>query len=194
MVIHWNVRPERAPAILYSCSRCSSLNAFYCSSKFRVNANKKKIDVFLIYKCSSCNNTLNVPIERRAWVKKIPNSFLHNSINNNLVLAEKISFDYKFLRAQGYQTEKQPPYELEVISTPIKITTQYIINISVSNPIKLRLDRMLCKGLRVSREEFKQLTRNNSIAVPGHQRKIHKDVVITEPLEIHISNFEDKQC
>lgn len=57
--IHWAIAPKTAPRPLISCSRCGTVKAYCSSGKFRVNANGKRIDVWLIYRCIDCDNSWN---------------------------------------------------------------------------------------------------------------------------------------
>ena len=45
---------------------------FISTRRFRVNANKNKLDVWLIYQCKKCKHTLNIPIYERVSPQKIP--------------------------------------------------------------------------------------------------------------------------
>ncbi|RVC12935.1 DUF1062 domain-containing protein, partial [Mesorhizobium sp. M7A.F.Ca.AU.001.01.1.1] len=49
--IHWAIAPQTAPRPLINCNRCGTVRAYCSSGKFRVNANGKRIDVWLIYRC-----------------------------------------------------------------------------------------------------------------------------------------------
>ncbi|TGQ24417.1 DUF1062 domain-containing protein, partial [Mesorhizobium sp. M4B.F.Ca.ET.214.01.1.1] len=60
--IHWTIAPEIAPRPLINCNRCGGVKAYRCSGKFRVNANGKRIDVWLIYRCADCDNSWNFGI------------------------------------------------------------------------------------------------------------------------------------
>ena len=63
--IHWAIAPEIAPQPLINCNRCGTVKAYRCSEKFRVNANGKRIDVWLIYRCVDCDNSWNFGIFER---------------------------------------------------------------------------------------------------------------------------------
>ena len=48
--------------IIHRCGRCGKKAIFVSTRRFRVNANKNKLDVWLIYQCKKCRHTLNIPI------------------------------------------------------------------------------------------------------------------------------------
>ncbi len=52
--VTWRVTPLQPPLVRRHCSRCAAARAFACSLKFRTNAQKKRLDVWLIYRCSAC--------------------------------------------------------------------------------------------------------------------------------------------
>ena len=60
----WRIKVLNPPHLNKQCSRCKN-HKFYCSEKFRMNAQKKNIDIWLIYRCSSCDNTFNMTILSR---------------------------------------------------------------------------------------------------------------------------------
>ena len=45
--------------IIHRCGRCGKKAVFVSTRRFRVNANKNKLDVWLIYQCKKCKHTLN---------------------------------------------------------------------------------------------------------------------------------------
>ncbi|WP_243015095.1 DUF1062 domain-containing protein, partial [Brevibacillus borstelensis] len=49
------------PAIKY-CKKCGKKTEYVCSGLFRVNAQCKYLDIWLIYKCSNCDSTWNMTI------------------------------------------------------------------------------------------------------------------------------------
>lgn len=64
--IRWAIAPAIAPRPLINCNHCGGVRPYRCSSKFRVNANGKRIDAWLIYRCAECDNSWNFTIlERR---------------------------------------------------------------------------------------------------------------------------------
>ena len=52
-------------AVICRCGRCGKKQTFVTTGKFRVNANKNKVDIWLIYQCARCRHTLNIPVYER---------------------------------------------------------------------------------------------------------------------------------
>ena len=45
----WEVRYLSLPQVLRHCKKCGQKTLFTCSEKFRVNAQQKTLDIWLIY-------------------------------------------------------------------------------------------------------------------------------------------------
>ena len=71
----WIIVPENTPEIIACCGKCGSGSRFECSNSFRINANGKELDVWLIYKCIVCNSTLNIEIFSRVKRNKVVISY-----------------------------------------------------------------------------------------------------------------------
>ena len=86
----WEIRVKNCPLLIKKCSHCDS-DRFYCSDKFRMNAQKKNIDVWLIYRCVKCDNTCNMTLLLRTK---------HDLIDKKLMpsFSIVISFYHSFLR------------------------------------------------------------------------------------------------
>lgn len=87
----WKIIPKETPAIEIICTRCNN-NRFICSNKFRINSNKKLSDVWLIYKCSYCENTWKMTIFTRRNLSHIDHDLFYRFQENNLDLV----WDYAF--------------------------------------------------------------------------------------------------
>ncbi len=61
----WRAVPLHALYVQRHCGSCREVRAFESSGRFCVNANGKKLDVWLIYGCLRCAYTGNRSIERR---------------------------------------------------------------------------------------------------------------------------------
>ncbi|WP_292189134.1 DUF1062 domain-containing protein [Mesorhizobium sp.] len=76
--MRWAIAPKTAPRPHINCNRCGGLKPYHCSGKFRVNANGKRIDAWLIYRCIDCNNSWNFGILERCNRRDIEPALLHS--------------------------------------------------------------------------------------------------------------------
>ena len=72
-----------APACMRRCSKCGRLRKFVCSGKFRVNANGKRLDVWLIYRCERCDTTWNQEIYTRVKPDRIDRGLYQAFLDND---------------------------------------------------------------------------------------------------------------
>lgn len=91
-------------AILRRCGGCGKKQAFRCSGKFRVNANGRRLDIWLIYRCEKCGHTLNVPIYERIPPEKLDAETYGRFLDNDRELALFYAEDRGFLKGLGYET------------------------------------------------------------------------------------------
>src|SRR5262245_34527822 len=61
----WTVVPVSVPTITRHCRCCGGDRAFASSGKFRVNASGRRLDVWLIYRCTRCDETWNRSVHER---------------------------------------------------------------------------------------------------------------------------------
>lgn len=87
--------------VTHKCPRCGRKTLFVNTGRFRVNANKNRLDVWLIFQCEKCRRTLNVPIYERVPVQKIPHSLYERFLDNDGKLAAAYGSDAAFLKSRG---------------------------------------------------------------------------------------------
>ena len=81
-VYMWEVKARTVPLLKRKCNHCDS-NRFYCSEKFRINAQKKNIDIWLIYRCIKCDSTFNMTIISRSKPELINKDLFNKFLENN---------------------------------------------------------------------------------------------------------------
>jgi hypothetical protein len=64
--LSWTVRRTRLPLLSLRCAGCPSRSATAGEGRFRVNANGKLLDVWLLVRCVSCNRTTKLTVRERA--------------------------------------------------------------------------------------------------------------------------------
>ena len=69
--IKWLVVPKELPAVLRRCPKCGKKTEYENSGKFRVNANGSLLDIWLIYRCESCETSWNMAVYERIAAKDL---------------------------------------------------------------------------------------------------------------------------
>jgi len=90
--------PTSTPRIIRQCSKCNKKMDFYCSEKFRMNGNHTRIDIWLIYKCTKCDTTLKLTIDKGIKPHDISPVLFDKFTHNDAQLAWDYAFDRSFIR------------------------------------------------------------------------------------------------
>ena len=69
IVLPWVVRRTRLPLLSLRCVDCRSESATTGEGRFRVNANGKLLDVWLLVRCVYCDRTSKLTVHERAPVR-----------------------------------------------------------------------------------------------------------------------------
>ena len=137
----WEIRVKNCPLLIKKCSHCDS-DRFYCSDKFRMNAQKKNIDVWLIYRCVKCDNTCNMTLLSRTKPDLIDKKLFHSFSMND----REVAWQYAFSAGVASRNNLQLDYdsvEYEVINT---VSLEDILNMSsesISIQVKCDFDLSL---------------------------------------------------
>ena len=146
------------------CPRCKQARSFATSGKFRVNAQKKLIDIWLIYRCAICDQTWNHTIHERKAVRALPPTELDDFMRNDADLARH----HAGLLAprSGAQVAADNFHVERRIVLPVEKTTERLqIDITAPRGIWLRLDRVLAMGLKLRRSEIVELAEEGVLVV-----------------------------
>ena len=151
--VTWQVAPLRPPLIRRHCSCCAAERPFACSMKFRTNIQKKRIDVWLIYRCSSCDEVWNLPIFERVGIGDLPPDAFDAIARNDAALALHSAFDRRLLQRHGVHAEDCPEaaVEWQVVSGQPETARTAEFSIQLVKPWRARLDRFLARQLGLER-------------------------------------------
>jgi hypothetical protein len=84
------------------CQGCHRPRRFRCTNKFRVNANGRSIDVWLLFDCCSCGATAKLPVLERVAVSKIGRARLQAFETNDPNAVTAAACDVALLRRAGF--------------------------------------------------------------------------------------------
>ncbi|MEO5756497.1 MAG: DUF1062 domain-containing protein [Mesorhizobium sp.] len=194
--IHWAIAPEIAPRPLINCNRCGGLKAYRCSGKFRVNANGKRIDVWLIYRCIDCDNSWNFGIFERCNRRDIEPAMLQALESNDPALARRHAFDVVALRGRAGRVEEFPDVAVrKQVLGDIKQNAEALeIRLRLEMPISLRLDRLLANELGISRSRLQALEeRQRLIVTPDGARALRKPSRHGTMIRIDLAGEPDRE-
>lgn len=154
----WKIIPDAIPRVRRNCPKCKEKREFINSMKFRVNANGKNLDVWLIYRCEKCSATWNLAVYERCMVNEIPVKEYEGFLRNDCRLAEYFgSKGDLFAKNKAEAVSAEGGYRVERYWADGMAEYQlHIIEIEMTSPMAVRLDSLLAEQLGVSRSMVKQ--------------------------------------
>jgi hypothetical protein len=194
--IHWAITPAIAPQPLINCNRCGGVKAYRCSGKFRVNANGKRIDVWLIYRCVDCDNSWNFGIFERCNRRDIEPALLQALESNDPGLARRHAFDIVALRNQVGLVEEFPDVVVrkQVIGGIKQGATVLDLRLGLEIPVSLRLDRLLANELGISRSRLRALDERRLLTIePDGAKALRKPVREGATIRIDLASEPDRR-
>ncbi|MFC5286283.1 DUF1062 domain-containing protein [Actinokineospora guangxiensis] len=85
MLSTWAVLPTRLPLVRRRCAVCAC-ERFQASGKFRVNANHKLLDAWLLVLCTGCGETAKLAVLERVHVRSVRPDLLERLRDNDFDL------------------------------------------------------------------------------------------------------------
>ncbi len=191
----WTVVPRIAPQPWLKCNRCRGTRRFRSSEKIRVNANGKRLDAWLIYKCTSCDSTWNRPVLERRPVGMIDPLFLMSLRANEPDLVRRLAFDTENLRRKVGLVEEFDDVVVrkEVLSESMPPARRLEIRCAVPETTRLRVDRLLATELRLSRSRIRNLQDTGDLAVSPEGSRMLRTAV-RDGMRVTIELSEAYDC
>jgi hypothetical protein len=165
----WVVKELGLPAIVKTCVSCRSTR-HRPTGKFRVNANGKLLDVWLLIGCRSCGRTSKIPIHERIPVQALKGERLLKFENNDPAVVRQLAMDAALAGRAGYQLDWSgtweletdlPFYELEGADpAPLEVVVRFEL------PAPVRVEKLLTAGFGRSRSAVRGLVDAGRIRLP----------------------------
>ena len=165
LCVKWRVVPADPPAVWRHCPQCGGAQAFRCAGKFRTNLQKKKVDVWLIYRCGACDQTWNCPIYERCRIGDIgQDELLAFSCNApDMVRRFAMNMDWLARRADRVVPGGEVCVEKSLSGLPIANPDGIEIRLVTEEDTGVRLDRLLSAHLGLSRSLVQRLARAGAL-------------------------------
>lgn len=155
----WRINPITPPRPWRHCSTCGVSRLFRSSGKIRLNANGRRLDAWLIYKCDTCEKTWNLPLVERALVTTIPETDLQAMHRSDPVWVREREFDLATLGRHCEQINLQPDLTVTkcIEGQWPEVWSVLQLLIVTQRPTGQRLDRLLARELKFSRSELQSI-------------------------------------
>lgn len=169
--VRWTIIPQVAPQPWLHCSRCRASRYFRSSDRIRVNANGRRIDAWLIYRCIACDDTWNRPVVERREVSSLGRPLLQSLQTNDPDLVHRLAFDVASLRRWTAEVREFDDVLVarQVLSEGTRPFRRLEIECRVPLATGLRADRLLASELGLSRSAIRKLERSSQLVTgpPG---------------------------
>lgn len=157
MKVTWNVSPVGYQLITKRCPACHGQQDFTPSGAFRVNSQKKMLDVWSIYKCVRCAYTWNISLFSRLPISKINPLLYQRFIANDESAVRDYSHDLQILRRNSALLSGSPEFAVrEGWQTSVIRTSQVRVTVRVERAFQASLLSVLRRQLSLSGNEIRR--------------------------------------
>lgn len=168
----WVILPDRLPAALRKCPKCGEKTEFENSGRFRMNANGRMLDVWLIYRCRACKTTWNMAVYERMPAADLAPELYERFLANDVRLAAQYGCDAGlFARNRVEMAAASADYRVQMVPTsvPCREAGWSEAEIHLGGGLKLRVDALFAGQLGISRSKVKELCRQGLIRREGKE-------------------------
>ncbi|MFC0506087.1 DUF1062 domain-containing protein [Micromonospora costi] len=165
-MLPWVVRRTRLPLLSLRCVDCRSESATTGEGRFRVNANGKLLDVWLLVRCVSCDRTSKLTVHERKPVGSFDPAELDGYRDNDPELVASRLLDPLIARRNHFTLDWTGAWRLDIPSAWRDEAWPVLVEVVLADPVPVRPDRLIAHGLGLSRNE---VVRRIKCDVPLHR-------------------------
>lgn len=188
----WELVPKNLPIVRRNCPKCNERARYINSEKFRVNANKNSIDIWLIYQCEKCKSTWNMTIYERIKPYDINKDEYEKFLSNDKELAREYAFNLSIYNKNKAQIILED-VNYELIQKKIEAyyinENELVIEIACKDFIELRVDKLLSDTLGISRNKIKDMNKKGVIFIKDNKNSLN--IKVRDRMEIHVLNVAE---
>lgn len=180
--IIWEVKIISPPPAVRHCKKCGRKTAFYSSGAFRVNAQRKSLDIWLIYKCEECDSTWNMTIASRVNPASVDIALLEKFHGNDQELAFHYAMDLGLIGKNGADAGI-PVYKIEgEVLEPDKLMEPVRLRICCFYPLGLKLSQVMREKLGISKRMLEFMLEQGQLSCEGaadfSKCRLQKEIVV----------------
>ncbi|WP_436678774.1 DUF1062 domain-containing protein [Micromonospora sp. URMC 105] len=135
---------------------CRSESATTGEGRFRVNANGKLLDVWLLVRCVSCDRTRKLTVHERTPVGSFDPAELHGyGVNDPELVASRL-LDPLLARRNRFALDWTGSWRLDTPSDWLGEAWPVQVTVVFEDPVPVRPERLIAQGLGLSRNEVRR--------------------------------------
>ncbi|MEV4036008.1 DUF1062 domain-containing protein [Streptomyces umbrinus] len=171
MLEDWVVMPTCLPLVLRRCHACAS-ERFRANGKFRVNANHKLIDAWLLALCTGCGETTKLTVLERTNVRSVRAELLDRLHDNDPGLAAELLQDPVVRRRNRIALDWDNAWRLDTggsdhldraVNHGSDASDAIDVSVRFAARIPVRPMRLIAEGFGLSRAEVERLIMEGSV-------------------------------
>ncbi|MFI8788613.1 DUF1062 domain-containing protein [Streptomyces sp. NPDC055105] len=148
--------PTCLPLVLRRCHTCAS-QRFRANGKFRVNANHKLLDVWLLVLCTACGATTKLTVLERMNVRSVRPELLDRLHDNDPGLAAELLQDPVVQRRNRIALDWDNAWRLDTGGSDHLDREVIDVSVRFTARIPVRPVRLIAEGCGLSRAEVGRL-------------------------------------
>ena len=148
------------------CKRCGGKTVFASSGLFRVNAQRKTLDVWLIFKCRNCETTWNLTVLSRVSPHSIAPDILRKFYENDEELAMRYAADVALIKRNGAEPGIPP---VEILGEPVDLSESARIRLTAERPSAAKAAAAIRNKLGLSRKRFEEMCDSGKLVCTSGQ-------------------------
>lgn len=148
--------PTCLPTVLRRCHACAS-ERFRANGKFRVNANHKLLDAWLLVLCTACGDTVKLTVLERMNVRSVRPELLDRLHGNDPGLAAELLQDPVVRRRNRIALDWDNAWRLDTGGSDHLDREVIDVSVRFAARIPVRPVRLIAEGCGLSRAEVERL-------------------------------------
>ena len=179
MLTNWVVMPTCLPLVLRRCHTCAS-DRFRADGRFRVNANHKLLDIWLLVLCTACGETAKLTVLERTHVRSVRPELLDRLHDNDPSLAAELLQDPVVRRRNRIALDWNDAWRLDTGGSAHLDREVIDVSVRFVARIPVRPVRLITEGCGLSRAEVERLiTEGNLVSVARLNARLSGDFTFT---------------
>ncbi len=162
MLENWVVVPTCLPLVRRRCHACASAR-FRATGKFRVNANHKLIDAWLLALCTACGDTTKLTVLERINVRSVQPELLDRLHDNDVGLTAELLQDPGVQRRNHIALDWDNAWRLDTGGSDHRDLEVIDVSVRFAARIPVRPVRLIAEGFGLSRAEIERLIAEGSV-------------------------------